>query len=113
MTYHHAVGVTASSGAIAGDTGEGFTSVHPLVPTKPFVALLGFLCIVGLIAWVMLGRAIAGAYYNAWARSVHQELANANAPLWTLYRGRSANAAARLHPAPPHHTRDQAPLPFR
>ncbi len=86
MTYHHAVGVTM--GAAPADVGEGIASVRAWVPTKPFVAVLGFLCIVGFVGWLTLGRRIAGSYYDTWWQAVRRELANANAPLWTLQRGR-------------------------
>jgi hypothetical protein len=80
VTYHHAVGVVASGSGASGQ-GEAVSGVSPWVPTKPFVALLGFLCIMGFVAWLRLGRAIAGSYCDTGWRAVRQELANANAPL--------------------------------
>jgi uncharacterized membrane protein len=113
MTYHHAVGVVASGSNTAGQ-GEGISGVSPWVPTKPFVALLGFLCIVGIVAWLTLGRTVAGSYYDAWWRAVRQELANAYAPLWTLQRGRLPDSLPSM-PNPPalYATSDERPLPSR
>ena len=84
------------------------------MPTKPFVALVGFLCIVGFVAWLTLGRAVAASYYDAWWRAVRQELANANAPLWTLQRGRLPHSLPS-RPNPPAHyaASDERPLPSR
>jgi hypothetical protein len=89
MTYHHAVGVT---GAVASGAGS-MADVRPLIPAKPFVALLGFLSVVGLGAWLALGRQIAPAYFPRWWQAVRQELVNANARLWTLRRGAATRPA--------------------
>lgn len=94
MTYHHAVGVV---GAVPADAGAG-TPVHLLIPAKPFVALIGLLAVAGLGLWLTFGRRLAPAYYPVWWRAVRQELANANAPLWTLQRGRATPAAPTRTP---------------
>lgn len=93
MTYHHAVGVMGTG--IPTGAGESLASVSPWIPTKPFVALLGVLCILGFIVWLTLGRAIAGPYYDMWWRAVRRERAIANAPLWTLQRGRPVMTSSR------------------
>lgn len=100
MSYHHAVGVTFNGVSVAGTDGDAsaVSAVQPLIPAKPFVALLGFLCIVGFCVWIGLGRRLVPTYYPTWWRAVRQELANAGAPLWTLQRGRGREdvAAPRL-----------------
>jgi hypothetical protein len=90
VTYHHAVGVVASGTSPAGE-GEGVSGVSPWVPTKPFVALLGFLCIVGFAAWLTLGRAVAGSYYDAWWRAVPR-----SSPTPVRRYGRCSAAASLL-----------------
>lgn len=91
MTYHHAVGVAVNNVPVVASSGDA-SAVHPLIPAKPFVALVGFLSIVGLCAWMVLGRRLVPSYYPIWWRAVRQELANAGAPLWTLRRGREGIA---------------------
>lgn len=86
MTYHHAVGVTVNTVLAEGSGGDA-TAVQPLIPAKPFVALIGFLAIVAFCAWLVLGRRLLPSYYPTWWRAVQQERANAGAPLWTLQRG--------------------------
>lgn len=80
LTYHHGVGVTAVNVTTSAP------AVRPLVPSHPFVALLGFLSVVGLAVWLTLGRSIAPSYYASWWSAVRQEYRNASAPLWTLQR---------------------------
>ena len=89
MTYHHAIGVTVNNAPVAGALGLGgdASAVRPLIPAKPFVALVGFLAVVGFCLWLTLGRRLAPGYYSTWWRAVRQELANSGAPLWTLQRG--------------------------
>lgn len=93
MAYHHAVGVTLSGVPVAGGSPGAGADVTPLLPAKPIVALLGLLCIVGLGAWLLLGRSLVAPYYARWERAVRQEWANAGAPLWTLQRGTPAHRA--------------------
>lgn len=87
MTYHHAVGVIVNNVPVAGSGGEA-SAVQPLIPAKPFVALVGFLCIIGFCIWMGLGRRLLPSYFPTWWQAVRQELANAGAPLWTLRRSR-------------------------
>lgn len=88
MTYHHAVGVTVSGAPVAAVSGAT-AYVRPLIPAKPFVALLGMLCVLGLCAWMGLGRQLFPAYFPAWWRAVRQERASTGGRLWTLWRARS------------------------
>lgn len=81
LTYHHGVAVTVLP------VRASAPAVRPLVPAHPFVALLGFLSLVGLFAWFIFGRSIVPTYYASWWNAVRQEYGNAGAPLWTLQRG--------------------------
>lgn len=92
MTYHHAVGVSAAN-VTAVPASDGAAYVAPLIPAKPFVALVGLLAVVGLGLWLGLGRQVFPRYYPQWWRAVRQELANAGAPLWTLQRGTARPAS--------------------
>ena len=80
LTYHHGVGVNVVPVTAAA------SGPRPLIPAHPFVALVGFLCIVGLFGWLTLGRSFVPNYYASWWGAVRQEWRNANAPLWTLQR---------------------------
>ena len=91
MTYHHAVGVTLPAGA---SVAPAFADVRPLIPAKPFVALLGFLCVVGLAVWLACGRAIVPAYFDAWWQAVRRERTHGASPLWTLQRGRPVSTSS-------------------
>jgi uncharacterized membrane protein len=99
MTYHHAVGVTGAqaSSTLSSLAGSG---VRPLLPAKPITALLGFLCIVGLGAWLMLGRSLVPGYFERWWRAVRGEWATAGTPQWTLQRGIESAETERLPVAP-------------
>jgi hypothetical protein len=88
MTYHHAVNV---NGALAPTATGTVDFVRPVLPAKPITALVGFLCIVGLGAWLTLGSRLAPAYYAEWWRAVKRDQANAGTPLWTLQRGRPSS----------------------
>jgi uncharacterized membrane protein len=92
MTYHHAVGVSAAN-VTAVPASDGTAYVAPLIPAKPFVAVVGLLAVVGLGLWLGLGRQVFPRYYPQWWRAVREELANAGAPLWTLQRGGTVRPA--------------------
>lgn len=98
MTYHHAVGVAVNNVPVASAGGDSF-SVRPLIPAKPFVALVGLLAVVGFCLCMSLGRRLFPTYYQTWWRAVRQDLANAGAPLWTLQRGsvNTASPTAQAH----------------
>jgi uncharacterized membrane protein len=110
MTYHHAVGVTGAqaSQALSSLAGSG---VRPLLPAKPITALLGFLCIVGLGAWLALGHAMMPVYFDRWWRTVRRELANAGTPLWTVQRGIESAETTRLPVAQAAHSPGQVFAP--
>ncbi|MBF6590272.1 MAG: DUF2231 domain-containing protein [Ktedonobacterales bacterium] len=82
MTYHHAVGVTAPS--VSALSAPAAAYVRPLIPAKPFVALIGFLAVISFCLWMALGHRLTPAYYALWWRAVRQDLANTDTPLWTL-----------------------------
>jgi hypothetical protein len=91
MVYHQAIGVSlrAGAGVPAGDT-----SVLPHLPVKPMVALLGFLCIVGLGGWLAVGRLLVPQYYDSWWRAVRLDRATGGA-IWTLRLRSSSLATSR------------------
>ncbi len=109
MTYHHAVGVTGVSSSQSLVT-LAQSGVRPLLPAKPITVLVGFLCAVGLGAWLTLGRTLVPDYYDRWWRAVRQELANAGSPLWTLQRGVESATTQRLAAAPPRPGPGQQPF---
>lgn len=90
LTYHHAIGVVTAQGSAA--------TVGPVVgsrvPTKPLVALLGLLVVVGLGLWLSLGRALAPAYFAAWWRGLKADRSNAPGGLWTLSARPSSGASS-------------------
>lgn len=93
MAYHHAVGVTLHGSPVA-TAAASAAYVQPLLPAKPITALFGFLCVVGIGGWLLLGRLVLPRYFTTWWRAVRQEISNANAPLWTLQRGKPTMAPA-------------------
>lgn len=95
MTYHHAVGVTGAMGSGAADSAISAT-VQPLLPAKPFVALVGFLATIMFVGWLVAGRLILPRYAARWWRALKREAANTQAPLWTLQRGATATATMIL-----------------
>jgi uncharacterized membrane protein len=80
LVYHQAVGVSLPAGA---SLPTGDFVARPPVPVKPAVALLGFLCVVGLGLWFTAGRMLVPRYYMAWWRAVRQDRATGGA-IWTL-----------------------------
>jgi uncharacterized membrane protein len=81
LTYHHGVGVSVVPVPAASGP-----DVRPIIPTHPFVALVGFLAVVGLIAWVTFGRTIAPRYFPAWWRAVRGDLTRDGSDAWILWR---------------------------
>ncbi len=85
MTYHQGVGVTAAASGGSSAPYFALLSTPPQIAAKPYVALLGFLCIIALAVWLFAGRSIAPAYYQLW-RSRAQTAGVQASPLWTLRR---------------------------
>src|SRR5581483_11139922 len=85
MTYHQGVGVTATVSGTTNTPYFALLSTPPTIAAKPYVALLGFLCIVALALWLFAGRSIAPAYYQIW-RTRAQTAGLQAGPLWTLRR---------------------------
>lgn len=106
MAYHHAVGISTPAGSVDLPSAVD-NAVRPLIPAKPFTALVGFLAVVGLGCWLTLGRTVFGAFYAVWWRAVRRELANANAPLWTLQRRPAATQHAQPQSSMSFETPDQ------
>lgn len=106
LTYHHAVGVIVNGAPVATTSGVA-AYVSPLIPAKPFVALVGLLVVIGFCVWMALGRRLFPMYFPAWWRAVRQEHTNTGGRLWTLRRGSDDRAAVwvgtptqHTHPAP-------------
>jgi uncharacterized membrane protein len=91
LVYHQAIGVTLPAGA---SLPAGTYAGRPLLPVKPVVALLGFLCVVGLGFWIMAGRMLVPRFYGVWWRAVRQDRLTGGA-IWTL-RKRAAQPAPAL-----------------
>jgi uncharacterized membrane protein len=86
LTYHQGVGVVTARGTLA--SGDAVTGGQ--VPVKPFVALLGLLCLAALGLWLGAGRRLVGPYYAIWERALRDERAGTNGALWTLRRAGAA-----------------------
>lgn len=95
LTYHQGVGVMSTQAGAAAGVSEIGGEAGSQVPTKPLVALLGLLTIIGLGVWVTAGRKLVGAYYQVWWRAVRREYGNSGSSVWTVRRGaRSSHASA-------------------
>lgn len=92
MAYHHAVGISAPN--VVPVSGAASVYVRPLLPAKPVTALVGFLAVVGLGFWLLLGRTVFPNAAGAWWQAVRQEWAVPSSPLWTLRRGPMQAVAA-------------------
>jgi uncharacterized membrane protein len=100
LTYHLGVGVSNSAAGSSGaDLVTAPVASAPQIAAKPLIALIGFLSVIALSAWLAAGRAIAPQFYETWWQAV-QRVGTDSGPLWTLWRSGPSVPADRRRSAP-------------
>lgn len=84
MTYYHGVGIVNAAAGAAGET--SVAGPQPLLPSKPVVALMGFLATIALFGWLGAGQRVAPRYFARWRDAAGRELRSAPSSLWTVQR---------------------------